>query len=394
MKAVGLDIGTAFIASAKYGKGDNITARYVRDGFFKMKAVDQREEMLKMSKISYVKKDKDLYVIGNEAFDMAVLFSQDLRRPLADGVISSKELETEFILKEILRRVAGDGEKGDVAYYSIPANPVDRDFNNIYHKEMFRRFLESFGYTAYPLNEAMAVAYSELSDYDFTGLSCSFGAGQTNVAMAYKGMEIFSFSVARCGDWIDKQVAQVRGIPTSDVAAEKEKKDFDLLNPNDETEQAIQIYYKAMLGYVVENIVSATEKHRNKIKLKDRLPFVVAGGTSMPKGFLHMLARVLKENPLPIPVGKVWQAKNPIMSVCKGCLIAAQKELKDDNYDGVTDISEGDNAKHQYPQKDKNKNKPVEDKAQDKSEKDLREDKVKSAVMSQGLEESIDLGDF
>ena len=397
MKAIGLDIGTAFIASAQYGKSGNTTARYVRDGFFKMKALDQREAMLKASNIAYVKKDKDLYVIGNEAFDMAVLFGQELRRPLADGVISAKEVETEFILKEIIRRVAGDGTQGDVAYYSIPANPVDQSFNNIYHREMFRRFLEGFGYRATPLNEGMAVAYAELAEQEFTGVAVSFGAGMTNVAMSYKGMEIFSFSVARGGDYIDKQVAQVRGIPTSDAAAEKEKPGFDLLAPKDEVEQAIQIYYKAMLEYVVGHIVEATEEHKRKIKLKDKLSFVVAGGTSMPQGFLHTLARVLKDNPLPIPVGKVWQAKNPVMSVCKGCLIAAQKELKSDDHDVASDISDGDNKKHQYPKPVTIQDTSSEQKPSvEKTPKDLKNDVEKGKVMAKGLghEEAIELSDF
>ena len=96
MKAIGVDIGTAFIASARYQK-DNVAAKIVRDGFFVMPYLAQREHMLKESKVPFIVKDranvegkKDIYVIGNEAFDMAVLFGQELRRPLASGVISAK----------------------------------------------------------------------------------------------------------------------------------------------------------------------------------------------------------------------------------------------------------------------------------------------------------------
>ena len=756
MKAIGIDIGTAFIAGAKFHK-ENISAKYVRDGFFTMPYVKQRETMLKQSKVPFIVKDrpnapgkKDIYVIGNEAFDMAVLFGQTLRRPLAGGVISAKEQGTEFILKEIIRRVAEQGDQGDVAYYSVPANPVDQDFNVIYHTEMFKRFLTDLGYKAIPLNEAMAVAYSELADKDLTGLTMSCltpgqrvitdtgftkiediyedqkiltkegkwascrptsrpykgsvykiwsngagkvevtedhkiwvqrlgtwqwikakdlkigdltkqpwpefnlttkrkyihadkkttcstikqhvmhefnnelfellgyflgdghitkstneigftlckhethlakrvlsllkktfnvtgrvvkhgsggiratcncvwlatwldkycydttrkkvmpwsiseltdnnlrfilkglietdgyidfknktlsfhstsphlaqfaylamlrlnmapsycwqlprtggtvdgrvivgkldtytitssgldalvfmtwlrdpvvtckktvthgsliakissitvseyegevfdvqvdgedhsfcvpgiaihncGAGMINLAMSYKGLEIFSFSVCKAGDFIDEQVAKSRGISVTDACAEKEDPELDLLNPKNDIQEAIAIFYKATLDYVVGHISEALEEHRRKIKLKEALPFVVAGGTSMPKGFLQLLANALKEHPLPIQVGKVWKAKNPVMAVCKGCLRAAQAELSDDSYDGSEDISKGQNTKHSYP-------KAVKKEAPKKprTPKDDRKDDEKAQVMHQGgggFSEAIDL---
>lgn len=399
MKAIGIDIGTAFIASAQYNR-NNISAKFVRDGFIKMPAIQQRLLMLKESKIPYIVKDNTIYVIGNSAFDLAVLFGHDLLRPLRSGVISAKEKETEFVLKEIIQNVAGQGDKGDIAYYSIPADPVDRDFNNIYHREMFRRFITEAGYKAVPLNEAMAIAYSELADKDFTGLTVSLGAGMTNVALSYKGLEIFSFSVAKSGDWIDEQVAKSRDLPTSDACAHKESKDLDLLVPKDDVEEAISIFYKAMLEYVVQHIASATEQHKRKIKLDSALSFVVAGGTTMPKGFLMMMAQTLKENPLPLPVGKVWQAKNPVMSVCRGCLIAAHREVADLEKkeaiasNQVHDISDGKNQKHQYP-----KPKPVvPDQPQVPEEprtmKEKENDRQKANVMAGGFAEAINMEDI
>jgi len=394
VKAVGIDIGTAFIASARYVK-DNIAAKYVRNGFFVMPFAEQRELMLKKSKVPFIIKDRpnflgkrDIYVIGNEAFDMAVLFGQTLRRPMASGVISAKERDTEFILKEIIQRVAGTGESGDVCYYSVPADPVDQDFSIVYHREIFKRFLADAGYDALSLNEGMAVAYSELEDKDLTGLCVSAGAGMQNVVLSYKGLEVFSFSVARGGDWVDQQVAQSRGISISDATAEKERTDFDLLAPKNDVDEAIAIFYKAMLEYVIGHISVALEQHRGKIKLREPLPFVVAGGTSCPKGFLRLLATALIENPLPIPVGKVWQATNPVMAVCRGCLRAAQGKLGDAKYDGIKDISDGQNKKHAYP------GKPKEEMAVAKTPAEMRKDEEKAQILGQGaggFAEAIDL---
>ncbi|RPJ78713.1 MAG: hypothetical protein EHM20_03280 [Alphaproteobacteria bacterium] len=210
----------------------------------------------------------------------------------------------------------------------------------------------------------------------------------TNTALVYRGLDVFSFSVARSGDFIDRQVSQSIGISISDATAEKEKNTFDLLAPKDDVEEAIVIFYKNMLDYVLEHTVIAMEQHKQDIKLSEPLSVVIAGGTSMPKGFLQLLTNALKENPLPIPVGKVWQAQNPVMAVCKGCLRVAQKALEDPKTDGVTDISNGKNLKHQYPTAVK------EEAIKEKTPKEKRDDAERAKVLSQGVSgfaESIDI---
>jgi len=195
-------------------------------------------------------------------------------------------------------------------------------------------------------------------------------------------------TVHNCGDFIDRMVSESRGIPISDATAEKEKPDFNLLEPKDDIEEAITIFYKNTLEYVLEHTVIAMEQHKNNIKLSEPLSVVIAGGTSMPKGFLQLLTNALKENPLPIPVGKVWQAQNPVMAVCKGCLRVAQKALEDPKTDGVTDISNGKNLKHQYPTAVK------EEAVKEKTPKEKRDDVERAKVLSQGVSgfaESIDI---
>lgn len=394
MKAVGIDIGTAYIAGA-YNHKNNLQARFQRNGFFVMPYLQQREFMLRASKVAFIVKPrpnvphkKDIFVLGNESFNMALLFGQELRRPMASGIISSKEKDTEFILKEILRRVIPEAEKGDVCFYSIPAIPVDRDMTITYHTEIFRKFLTEMGYIATPLNESTAVVYAECEDTGFTALSLDFGAGMTNTALVYKGMDIFSFSVARSGDFIDRMVSESRGISISDATAEKEKPTFDLLNPKDDVEEAIVIFYKNTLEYVLEHTNIAMEQHKRDIKLQDLLTVVVAGGTSVPKGFMQLLSNALKENPLPISIGNIRHAASPVMAVAKGCLKCAQKSLEDPQVDGVTDISNGQNERHQYPTAAK------EEPQKEKTSKEKRDDIERAKVLSQGMNqftESIDL---
>jgi actin-like ATPase involved in cell morphogenesis len=329
-KAIGIDVGTAFIVSALYNSNQEIKTLSVRDGFFKLESSKQKKNMLDTSGVNYLKIDDYLYVVGNEAFDMAVLFEQILRRPLKDGVLSATEKEAELVLMEILKQVIGECSSNDILYYSVPANPVDSNFDIIYHEAKFKSFFERLGIkNINALNEGMAIVNSELSDKMFTGLAISFGAGMTNVAMAYRGLEIFSFSVARGGDWIDKEVAQNREISLSDATATKEDSELDLKNPKDVVEDAISIFYNAHLDYVIENIRLNLEKHARKIKLKDKLKVVLSGGTSKPKGFIDLFKEKVNSKPWSIPVGDIVQASDPLDAVARGCLMAAHRDLLD-----------------------------------------------------------------
>jgi actin-like ATPase involved in cell morphogenesis len=331
-KAVGIDVGTAFIVSARYNEAQQIDTVSARDGFFKMDATKQKKNMLDSSNVKYVKMGEELFVVGNEAFDMAVLFDQTLRRPLKDGVLSAEEKECEPVIMEILKAVAGKGSLSDVVYYSIPADPVDSDFDIIYHEAKISHFLEKLGFkidNVFSLNEGMAIVNSELADTMFTGLAISFGAGMTNVAMSYRGLEIFSFSIARGGDWIDSEVARNRKISLSDAAATKEADSFDLMDPKDVVEDAIRIFYSAHLNYVIRHIMGNLELHKRKIKLRESLKVVVSGGTSKPKNFIKLFEEQVEKKPWNIPVGEVVQASNPLDAVARGCLIAAQRDVLD-----------------------------------------------------------------
>lgn len=333
-KAIGVDVGTAFIVSGKYNDKQELVTKSVRDGFFKLDSTKQKKNMLDSSNVHYLKMDDYLYVVGNEAFDMAVLFEQTLRRPLKDGVLSASEKEAEPILMEILKQVVGNCSTNDIVYYSVPADPVDSNFDIIYHEAKFKHFFEKLGLkNINPLNEAMAIVNSELSDRMFTGLAISFGAGMTNVAMSYRGLEIFSFSVARGGDWIDKEVSQNRQISLADATATKEADGFNLLEPKDVVEDAIRIFYNAHLEYVTGHIIKNLEKHARKIKLKEKLKVVLSGGTSKPKGFIELFQQQINQKPWSIPVGDIVHASNPLDAVARGCLIAAQRDLLDNEED-------------------------------------------------------------
>ena len=164
----------------------------------------------------------------------------------------------------------------------------------------------------------------ELADYNFTGLGVSFGAGLTNVTLAYMASPLMSFSIGRGGDWVDEQAAKSTGLTKERITAVKEK--VSSLN-NQVTvgspEGALNIYYDALISYAIEHI----KKRLAHITPPDvAFPVAVAGGSSLPKGFFELFQKKISTSKLGIELSKVVRAKDPLNSVARGCLIAAQTQ--------------------------------------------------------------------
>ncbi|MEK6949440.1 MAG: hypothetical protein AABX34_04410, partial [Nanoarchaeota archaeon] len=165
----GLDIGTAFLVGAEK-EGNEIVFRTQRNAFFEVEKNDFTKNMLDNSKVKYIIKEDKLYVVGDEALEFANIFNKETRRPLSSGVISPKEKEAlpmvELIIKTVLENPSCEGE---VVYYSVPGEPIDANFNIIYHERILNGFLKKIGYTPKPINEGYAIVLSELANNGFTG---------------------------------------------------------------------------------------------------------------------------------------------------------------------------------------------------------------------------------
>jgi len=202
---------------------------------------------------------------------------------------------------------------------------MDSDISTLYHQKTLESFIDDMGYDAEPINEGMSVIYSELADNDFTGLGISFGAGMTNVCLAYYAVPVMKFSVARGGDWVDEQAAQATGTPVDKVTSIKEE-DFELDFETDVggVEGALSIYYENLLDYVIEKIVEEVDDEDVEEGLD--VPVVVTGGTSSPDGFEALFRDHLQDANIPFSISGVSHADEPLYSVARGGLVAAHSD--------------------------------------------------------------------
>lgn len=324
----GLDIGTMNLVSARRTLQDKVVTARVRDAFIDLDPEVKRA--LKLTKVSYVEKDGNIIVLGDDALNMANMFKREVRRPLSRGVIAPGEQEAQEILSMLVHKVLEDPVvETEHCYYSVPSSPLDDpDQDIVYHTEIFRKIVSEHGYSPHPTNEALAIIYSQCVPENFSGLAVSFGAGMCNVALAYQTVKGMDFSLTRGGDWIDVHAAKALGSTAARVCSLKEK-GVNLAEPKTREEEAIALYIRSVIRYCLENIAVQFRRVQNTLNLPDAIPFVISGGTSKAGGFMEVFAdefTQVRKKGFPIQISEVRMAKDPMTAVAEGLLVLASEE--------------------------------------------------------------------
>jgi len=325
----GLDVGTANLLSVRQvGDGDLLVMRE-RNAFLEIPSqfVGNREMLTKL-RVPYVQFKDRMFVIGDAAFNLANMFGSEVRRPMQHGFLSAGEQDAIPMMRFIISRLLGEPQvAGEEVCFCIPAPSIDRENDTVYHEGIVSGILRKLGYTPRAMNEAHAIVYSSLADQDFTGIGISCGAGMFNVCVAYKTIPALTFSVARGGDWIDEHVSKVMGIPRVRATAIKES-DVDLTNPRSREEEAVVLYYRNLISYVLQNFRQRFMLARDVPQFTEPVEIVIGGGTSMIGGFIQVFADEIRKVELPIPIAGVRLADDPLSAVVRGCLIAANLDQR------------------------------------------------------------------
>jgi hypothetical protein len=319
----GFDVGTANLAAAVQNSEGGITVTVERNAFLDIPSDVYSKSMLTKLKVPYVVHNNKLVVIGEAAFELANVFGRETRRPMQDGLISPNEQDALPMMKMIIQKLLGEPRvQAENCYFCVPAPSLDVDNNVVYHQGLFESLINKLGYKAHAINEAHAVIFAELAEQDFTGIGLSFGGGMANACIAYKSIPCLSFSVARGGDWIDKNVAHVLGCPRSKATHIKER-GIDIRDPKTREEEAVSIYYRSLISYVLQNIKQRFESGQNMPSFNQPIDIACAGGTSMIGGFIEVFRDEFAKIDFPIPVGRIFRSEEALTAVAKGCLVAA-----------------------------------------------------------------------
>ncbi len=324
----GLDIGTNMLVAGMFDEGGNPVFKMQRDAFYRI--VPKTEVNKNSIRISLDKRgsnyiideDNSFIIVGEDALEIAIERNDVVQRPMMKGVISPREKSSLPMLKLIIETLVGKGEQGDKLLYSVPAKPIDNVFDITYHTEMMGFYIKQMGFDVEPINEAFAIALSELLDDGLTGICLSYGAGMTNIVLVHAGDPLIEFSVTRAGDFIDQSVGNALDVSPSLVQMEKEA-GTDLFNPTSKIMEAVSVYYTSVISYTLQNIAFELKKRKKELPLfREPIPIVVSGGLTLANGFVRKVEEVLNVVEFPVKISEVRRAEEPMKAVANGCLLA------------------------------------------------------------------------
>ena len=340
----GLDVGTGNFCVA-YSKNDQIETKLIRDAFVVIEADKHKLKMLNDRKEDYILKDDKIFLIGDKAKVYANIFGNryPLRRPLAKGVLNPDEKDSHFVIREILKSLLGKPQcENEIVYFSVPAEPLDASFNQIFHENKFIALLNGLGFDGRPINEAKAIVYSDTADLNYTAICLSFGAGMLNSCVSYEGdTSDLEFSLTKpgkavnkkesygCGDWIDMNAALAVGKETHEIIDIKEESTLNLMAPETEEHFAITVYYRNLIKYLLANLKNGLDNLENIPRFNVPVPIIISGGTSLAKGFKELFEAELKKYTLPFQIGEIRLANDQLRAVATGALVAAMAEYED-----------------------------------------------------------------
>lgn len=333
-KICGVDIGTMNLVSAMFDERKDIKVKSLRNMYLRIE--DNLLSGTELENIDYdhIKSMEDgepvIFMIGEECFKMSRRFGLTVKRPMENGVMSTKEIDALDVLTKMVEKIIGKAKNG-VCVYSVPAPAVDAEMPPVsYHERVLKKIFNALGYNSKSLNEAMAIVFAECEAENFSGITLSFGCGLTNVCCAYKGLPVITFSVRRGGDWIDEYVAQSLNMPVTKVTALKESK-LNLSSigeaKNKKEKQALQALvfaYQELINYCIDQFIERFSESSDTIDIDEPIPIVVGGGTSCPPGFLNLFKEVFNDrSDFPYEISEIRQTDTPLGVVATGCLIYA-----------------------------------------------------------------------
>lgn len=341
-KVVACDCGTMFFQTAEQNSDGKIVLTEMRNSFIELEASDDIEQVLSQNDWQYISDGKHYYVLGSDSMRVARMFPGrvELRRPMQGGVLNKGEDKKMLVMAKMIESSIGKAPDDiSLVCTCISSDPVDDAVDNTFHRARLEGMFKRLGWNVKMIEEGHAVILSEKpviveangKKVPFSGIGMSFGAGKVNCVLAYRGLPIVGMSAARCGDWIDKKVSEHTDKPISQVTNIKETKlDFNNIDYDDDVIFALDAYYTNMIEYVFKNF--AKKFSQVKSEFEAPLDIVIAGGTSMPKGFGAKIKSVIDELDLPFEIGGVRVSKDPRNAVVKGLLtqaIISQKKLKE-----------------------------------------------------------------
>jgi hypothetical protein len=166
---------------------------------------------------------------------------------------------------------------------------------------------------------------SSVEEVPYGGRVWDIRVGSDHHSFASPGMLVHN-----CGDWIDGGAAKAVGSTASRMCALKER-GIDLLAPVGREQEALALYYKALVEYTIDQVATEFGKVKDRFALPKPIPFILSGGTALAGNFQAFFEKAFtkKQRKFPIEVSEIRLATEPLNSVARGLLIQAIQEYEE-----------------------------------------------------------------
>ena len=324
---IGLDIGTANIVVFMDDAADD-GVQMEANAFFTVPALPNTRKILEDKAVRFFEKDDRLHILGNAAEEFSNILGGATRRPMEKGLVNLKEDHGIHVIQAILDpMIPKPAKKGHPLWFSVPGDPIDRKGAVIFNESIFKTYIKDRGYAPRPINEAMAVVMSELSDQHATGIGISMGGGMCNICFSYLSIPAVTYSIQKGGDFIDQTVGRSVGESATKIKSIKEQ-ELDLgVAPRNNIEHGLHAAYDDLFSTLVDSLAKVLNRSDNVPRLNQALPIVLSGGTVLPPGSRARFKTILDEVDLPVRISSVVQARYPLYATAQGaCMMAAADE--------------------------------------------------------------------
>jgi len=325
--AIGLDVGTSRIVAAQRLDKD-LQIQSQLNAFVNIPFSKLTQGVLKKEQIPHLVWDSEITVYGDESERFANLFHKETRRPMCRGVLNPDEANSLTLVRQIVTLLTGEAN-GQVQKlcFSVPAAPVGADQEVNAHESELKKMLAEMGYQVSSISEGLAVVYGEMENSNYTGIGVSCGGGLCNVCLSYLSVPVFSFSIAKAGDYMDSRFADLRGGPPTRIRTIKEESFHFNGHFANKVHQALNNYYDEMIQALVAAIREAFASAQSMPKLNRPIPLVLSGGSALAPGFGDRFEKVLRTTELPVAISEIRLASSPQHSTARGALVAALSEM-------------------------------------------------------------------
>lgn len=323
---VGLDVGTSRIVTAR---GDASAPAFASElnAFVEIPWSGLTQRSLEREGVPFTTSGGTIVVQGTESARFARLTGGDVRRSMSRGLLNPGEPESVPQLRNILRGLLAGVGSGTHVWFSVPAAPDGCAESATWHESAVAEIIRELGCVPHGINEALAVAYSELESSNYTGVAVSLGGGLCNVCLSWMASPAITFSVARGGDFIDTSAASATGDAVTAIRSWKEESFYFNGAWSDKASQALGVYYDEVVAGVLAAMRENFAASSGVPRVARPVPMVLSGGSALPKGFRDRFQRALEASPFPIPISEVRLASDPLHATARGALIAGLSKL-------------------------------------------------------------------